>query len=166
MHMATSDGILSLTSVEPGVMVGIYDDPAAGDFSLIVEMQGIHVTAESGYGVVFHSNDVVGGEIATFGVVELFPNEGTGLVTMFENNDWSDVISFDLPSSAGKDGHWVTLNVEATGARMRVSVDGEEVVNIQNRVIARDGIFGLFIGAADDTEQVVHFDNLRIDKQN
>jgi hypothetical protein len=160
MAFTHHDGQGCLTAFQPNVVLpAMYSQPALDDFVVEVDIFSQNVSSSSQQGVIFRSDDELGG-LAYYYVLNLQP--AYNLVELWAwDADWVARSVLNVKAGVFSANGSNRIRVESRESTFRVSINDIFVGEIQDTTLAQSGIFGLSLIAATASETAC-FDNFTV----
>jgi hypothetical protein len=156
----SGEGVLTSYSAD-GVVPVMYAEPVLTDFSLEVDVRFPRAQPSSTAGVLFRSDDAAGG-LAHYYLFAFLPTERKVNLDLWRDGVWSTLATAPIPDGVVVPGAIDRLRVEADGSQLRLAVNGERLLEVNDDSLTAPGIVGLSL-VAPQTPDSVFFDNLRIE---
>lgn len=170
MGWTVGDGVGLITSTSADNEVAVqYLAPAVADFILEVDLR-IPSSETEGAGVIFRGSNLRerGDQDWHYYHIGLRPTEKVVELGLLLEGD-TEVAALDtckLPPSLSKMDDFRRLRVEATGAQLRVFVDGALICAMEDATLLAPGLVGLYVGVPEELssqgEAVAEFARLRL----
>lgn len=161
MTFEYSGGFGKLTSRSAkSVLPAMYTAPLVSDFILVFDFHTESVVPDSGYGVIFRSDDTENG-LSWYYQLLIRPSNNSADLDCWKNS-WVKKNHFELPQGLAKIDGVNKVRLEAAGGNFRVFVNNKFVAALTDTTLTDPGIIGLSIVSGTDKPDTVYFDNLRL----
>ncbi len=151
-----------LTPRSWGVVPAVYPQVKAADFYAEFDVRIPSPAAESGYGLLFRSTDVVAGRLDGYYALWLCPGRGTVELTCWQGPRWTLRKKCPLKPGALSAREKNRVRLEAVGGEFRVFLNGTFVGRFTDKRLEGPGILALGVCDAGERAEAVYFANLRV----
>jgi hypothetical protein len=154
--VAVADGVLRVHVFEVGQVAWAAASRTYSDFQLTVEATQVSGPDDNEYGVLVR----MAGDQQFY--VFSISGDWYARVAQYSSGSWNLLGSDWVPSDAIRKGAATNLlEVEARGATFIFSVNGTQVLQVEDAQLAK-GDIGLYAGAFNEADVVIDFDNLEV----
>jgi hypothetical protein len=140
----------------------IYPQVKAADFYAEFDVRIPSPAADSGYGLLFRSTDVVAGRLDSYYALWLYPGKGTVDLTCWQGPHWTLRKECPLKPGVFSAREKNRVRLEAVGGEFRVFLNGTFVGRFTDKRLEGPGILGLGVADAGDRAEAVYFAHLRV----
>ena len=161
MTFSHADGEGCINTGARGLLPVMYRKLPVKDFVAECDVRVPSATFDSGYGLIFRSDDRVD-RLERFYAILVRPANGTVLLSCWKNSDW--VLGKEYPVTNGlvQSNRTNRIRVEAVGTEFRTFINNSLVFEEKDPTLSDPGIIGLAVSASSANSETAYFGRLRI----
>ena len=161
MEYGNIDGVGALTTHFPGgILLAYYSQPVRDDFILEVEIQPLSFAEDAKAGILFRSENPVGGA-DYYNLITIKPSSQQIWLEVWKGGVWAVQESRDIPPDLIPQYGVYKLKIDCQGQDIKVYLRDKVAAEFSSDLILDPGHFGFSIISSQDPETVL-FDKLVI----